>query len=107
MMVFKYYEAVVFSSFRNILDIVQGLDLNDLDFSEYNHPYTQDTFENSIASPRKNYRYYSNGGVEQTTELGYGYTYPYISYNGDVEDYTIELEEYPNAYPAFFYTRIH
>ena len=34
--------------------------------------------------------------------MGYGYTYPYISYNGDVEDYTIELEEYPNAYPAFF-----
>ena len=45
---FNYYEAVVFSSFRNILDIVEDLDLSDLDFSEYDHPYTLDTFVNSI-----------------------------------------------------------
>ena len=85
---FNYYEAVVFSSFRNILDVVEGLDLSDLDFSEYDHPYTQDTFNQSIQSSRKNYYYYSNGNTDlRTTNLGYGYTYPYISYNGSVEDY--------------------
>ena len=101
---FSYYEAVVFSSFRNILDIVEGLDLNDLDFSEYNHPYTVDTFKESVKTTRNNYKYYSNGGALQNTEIGYGYTYPYISYNGSIEDYDTEpnLEEYPNAYPAFF-----
>ena len=80
---FSYYEAVVFSSFRNILDIVEGLDLNDLDFSEYNHPYEFETFQASILPTRKNFKYYSNGGNLQTTEIGYGYTYPYISYNGE------------------------
>ena len=99
---FSYYEAVVFSSFRNILDIVEGLDLNDLDFSEYNHPYEFETFQASILPTRKNFKYYSNGGVLQTTEIGYGYTYPYISYNGDIEDYEDGLNSYPNAYPAFF-----
>lgn len=99
---FTYYEAVIFSSFRNILDVVENLDLNDLDFSEYNHPYTQDTFIKSIEATRKNYRYYSNGGVLQSIENGYGYVYPYISYDGDIENYDDVLTEYPNAYPAFF-----
>ncbi len=100
---FNYYEAVVFSSFRNILDVVEGLDLSDLDFSEYDHPYTQDTFNQSIQNSRKNYYYYSNGNNDlRTTNLGYGYTYPYISYNGSVEDYEDVLTEYPNAYPSFF-----
>ena len=52
----SYYEAVVFSSFRNILDIVEGLDLNDLDFSEYNHIFNADTFAYSNFAPRKNYK---------------------------------------------------
>ena len=77
-----YYEAVVFSSFRNILDIVEGLDLNDLDFSEYNHPYTEATFFASQGSPRKNYKYYNDGGVLTNVDDGYGYTYPFISYDG-------------------------
>ena len=77
-----YYEAVVFSSFRNILDIVEGLDLNDLDFSEYNHPYTEASFFASQESPRRNYRYYNEGGALTNVDDGYGYTYPYISYDG-------------------------
>ena len=77
-----YYEAVVFSSFRNILDIVEGLDLNDLDFSEYNHPYTEASFFASQESPRRNYRYYNEGGSLTNVDDGYGYTYPYISYDG-------------------------
>ena len=80
-----YYEAVVFSSFRNILDVVEGLDLNDLDFSEYNHPYTEATFfasNSSSSQQRKNYKYYNDGGGLVKVDDGYGYTYPFISYDG-------------------------
>lgn len=108
---FNYYEGVVFSSFRNILDIVQGLDLSDLDFSEYNHPYTVETFQGSVygagdnTGRRLNYKYYSDGSpFSSYIDLGYGYVYPFISYNGTVQDYDFlnPLEDYPNAYPAFF-----
>ena len=105
---FNYYEAVVFSSFRNILDIVQNLDLSDLDFSEYNHIYEKETFKQSIQAQRKNYKYYTekvNAGLTpnlQTMELGYGYTYPYISYDGTIQSYDENNASFPNAFPAFF-----
>ncbi len=95
---FNYYEGVVFSSFRNILDIVQDLDLDDLDFSEYNHPYEFETFEASVLTTRKNYKYFDNGGTLQSTELGYGYTYPDISYNGKFPNKALRV----NMFPAFF-----
>ena len=100
----SYYEAVVFSSFRNILDIVEGLDLNDLDFSEYNHIFNADTFAYSNFAPRKNYRYVSEGGGLVNVEDGYGYVYPYISYNGNLEfiDGSDTTQTYPNMKPSFF-----
>ena len=98
----SYYEAVVFSSFRNILDIVEGLDLNDLDFSEYNHVFNADTFGYSNFAPRKNYRYVSEGGALVNVEDGYGYVYPYISYNGSLEFIDPTTPSFPNMKPSFF-----
>ena len=106
----SYYEAVVFSSFRNILDIVEGLNLNDLDFSEYNHPYTFEARRESIKEPRKNYKYFDykyidENGDEQkvnntelvTVEDGYGYVYPKISYDGGTDSLNPLID-----FPAFF-----
>ena len=98
----SYYEAVVFSSFRNILDIVEGLDLNDLDFSEYNHIFNADTFAYSNFAPRKNYKYVSEGGALVNVEDGYGYVYPYISYNGSLEFIDPTTTSFPNMKPSFF-----
>ena len=98
----SYYEAVVFSSFRNILDIVEGLDLNDLDFSEYNHIFNADTFAYSNFAPRKNYRYVSEGGGLVNVNDGYGYVYPYISYNGSLEFIDPTTTSFPNMKPSFF-----
>ena len=98
----SYYEAVVFSSFRNILDIVEGLDLNDLDFSEYNHIFNADTFAYSNFTPRRNYKYVSEGGDLVNVNDGYGYVYPYISYNGSLEFIDPTTTSFPNMKPSFF-----
>ena len=98
----SYYEAVVFSSFRNILDIVEGLDLNDLDFSEYNHIFNATTFGYSNFAPRKNYKYVSEGGGLVNVNDGYGYVYPYISYNGNLEFIDPTTTSFPNMKPSFF-----
>ena len=107
----SYYEAVVFSSFRNILDVIEGVNLNDLDFSEYNHIYEQNTFKLTCFSNRYNYVYSDEWtksigyGIYTIASLGYGYVYPYISYDGTIQDFTPNYSEpqlFPNAYPSFF-----
>ena len=109
-----YYESVVFSDFRNILDVVQGLDLNDLDFSEYNHPWTAEVFRKSIESQRENYVYYDEYLKADKTpiftkmpELGKGYVYPYISHDGNLFDWNYlnisnNALNLINASPSFF-----
>ncbi len=111
----SYYEAVVFSSFRNILDVIEGVNLNDLDFSEYNHPYEITTFTKTILADvddRRNYTYYEEykkANIPTTGNslmpLGYGYIYPYISYDGTIQSFIDTFGTdllYPNAYPAFY-----
>lgn len=106
-----YYEAVVFSSFRNILDVIDGVNLDDLDFSEYNHVYDASSFQvsgigqDSTDKDRYNNYYLKEGNeILRKMSLGYGYVYSYISYDGTIQefDWLNPLEDYPNAYPAFF-----
>ena len=64
------YEVVIFGQLGNLFSILKDCELTDLDFSEYNHPYTKEiitkSWDTSIIKSLKTIPFY----------LGRGYVYP-------------------------------
>jgi len=96
------YEVVVAGTLKDIINTFQDYYISDLDYSEYNHERNRQNIIDSWT------HLLQINGLEQQTEIGKGYVYPYIVTGGndDITDNWYVYDAYPAVYVKDIMDRI-
>lgn len=86
------YECTMYSDVANLFDDLKDIKLNELDFSEYSHPYDYPTIVGSWDT------FIYKNGSQTPFQFGEGYVYPHIHWGqGKVRPNRYELKFYKAA----------